>query len=214
MRKLTTLLICIALLVVCADAYHRRQIRKLKGPGYELHHGQILAVKLEKDLILASIKTGDELRFRIVTDSPIGSTSIGDGMLTDALLLARVVQSGYSEVHRHSAVTFDLRELQMPNGRRFKFAGSVYNAQDPEYFREAPIIGSFVGMEIGALGTLCGFLGGSLAPSLYGRVSSAPLNYVVRDAAAGSELLIKVHYAAFVPLSISPAHLRAKGDQK
>lgn len=202
MRSVITFLLIGAALWLGWDFYQRRALRAQAGPGYELRHGQLLKVRLTRALRVEELKPGDELRFEAQPASAAGSTAIGDGILTGTVAVARVSQCGWSKTLGHQAALFEFRELRWPSRRRALFKASVHSEDDPAYQRDAPIIGSFVGMEYGPLGIIGGFVLDALAPQYYGRYAEAPQCYVVGDLESGHQLWLKVHTAAYIPFDI------------
>ncbi len=204
MQKLVTWTILTLALLAGWDFYQRREKRAILGPGYELRHGQLIKVRLIQDFLVNSAMVDSDIKFRVFPETSLGSTAIGDGILTDALLVARVVKQGHSQTLAHQSVIFEFREVRLPGGQRVNFKGSIYSPDDPAHMGEAPIIGSFVGMEYGPIGIVGGFLLGTVLPHYYGQRYAAPQCYAVRDVKVSEDILIKVHYADYIPFKLRP----------
>jgi len=202
MRKVVAILMLTVALAAGWDYYQRRERREIFGPGFELRHGQLVKAAFAHDLRLSSYKVGDEIYFKALPTIPVGSTAISDGVLTDALLIAQVVNSGYSDTLHSQALIFKFTDVQLPGGRRYQFKGSIFSEDDPARMREAPILGSFVGMEFGPLAIIGGFFVGTAVPYYYGRHFEAPSCYALRDVGAGSSVYVKVHYADYIPFDL------------
>ena len=203
-RKTATVLIVAVLLLAAWDWYLRHSKRTRLGPGVTLRSQQLISVVAHDPIRPARLKPGDTVRFRIVPPAPVGSTTIGDGFLTGAMIRGRIVHAGYSEQLGRAVVLFEFTELQFPSGGlAVEFRGSIFSPDDPQHSRDAGVIGSFVGMEFGPVGIVAGYLVGTLFPSIAGRNLEAPLSYAIDEIRPGTELVIKCHYADYVPFQFN-----------
>lgn len=203
MKTITFLLVVVAL-VVGADYFFRHRERAKQGPGVELRAMQLLDVTLCQALVPKRAKVGDKLVFHTRPTAPVGSTAIGDAWTEGATLEASVIAAGYSERLGKHAVLFKFDSVVLANGERSKFTGAVFSPEDPQHGKEAGIMGSFVGLQLGAGGVIGGWLVGNLMPHYAGKVFDAPVCYAISEVAAGTEILVKVHSADFIPFEIKP----------
>lgn len=204
MKKLITLVLLIVALIAGWDYYRRYELRQKLGPGVQLAHGHVIEAEIERDLVLSQLKSGDEISFRAKTQMPIGTTAVGDSFLMDAHLIARVTRKSQSEALHKNVVMFAFQKVCLPGGC-YKLKGMLYDSADPMHDREAPMIGSFVGMEFGPVGIIGGFLLGIVVPYYYGMHFDAPECYVFDDMGAGSKVSIKLHYADYIPFNLRQA---------
>lgn len=202
-RKTVAVILILAALAAGLDHGTRWWQRRQAGPGVELRPQQLLTVVSCDAIRPRQATEGTKLRFRVLPTTPVASTVRGDAFLEGVMLEATVAHAGYSEQLDRHATVFRFGSLVFPDGRRLCFRGSCFSVDDPQHYREAGILGSFVGMEFGPVGVIVGWLAGNLIPHYAGRTFDPPLSYAVSDVPAGEKLLVKVHYCDFVPFAVN-----------
>lgn len=185
------------------DYRESQKTREKLGTGAALSYGQLIPVVTSKSISAKTLKVNDTISLAASPRMSLGALKLSDGMLDGALVLAKVVESGFSKtLGKHTAV-FEFTHIRFASGKQLVFKGAIMSEDDPQHMREAPMLGSFVGMEAGAIGIITGFAVGTIAPHYYGKTAAAPRSYIVGDVPAGTELFIKCQYAGYLPFEIT-----------